>query len=173
MTRTLLILRHAKASVASVGNGDIDRPLADRGHQQMAMMGPEIVAAGFVPARIICSTALRTRETLEDFVPALPTLAPVTLSRAVYEGGADDLLSLIPEAAGDATSLMVIGHNPTMHELALGLAAHGEARALKELREKFPTAAFAAVAFDADEWTAIRPGEGRLLAFLTPKGLED
>jgi phosphohistidine phosphatase len=171
--RRLLILRHAKAAVASSGNGDIDRPLAERGHEQMAIMGPAIVEAGFAPEHILCSSALRTRETLEDLVPALPALVPVTLSRGVYDADAGDLLSLIAGTDPAVGSLMVIGHNPTLHELAVGLAGHGDGELLKNLRAKFPTAALAAIAFDAADWASVKPGEGRLLALLTPRGMED
>jgi phosphohistidine phosphatase len=167
----LLLLRHAKAAVASAGRSDFDRPLAERGHEQMAAMGPLIITSGFAPDHILCSSALRTRETLEDFVPALPALVPVTLSRAVYEAGASGLLELIAETGGAAGSLMVIGHNPTLHELALELAALGDETMLREVREKFPTAALAAIGFDVDDWRDIRPGAGRLLALLTPRGL--
>jgi phosphohistidine phosphatase len=172
VSRTLLILRHAKAAPAGVGQADFDRPLAPRGHEQMAAMGPLIVSQGFAPAKILCSDARRTRETLEALVPALPALVPVTLSHAIYSAGAEDLLAMIAGADPAAASLMVIGHNPTMHALALGLAGSGDAHPLRDLRAGFPTAAFAAIGFDTDDWEDLRPGAGRLLAFLTPKGAD-
>ena len=170
MTKTLLILRHAKAAVAAAGQADFDRPLAERGHKQMKVMGPAIVDAGFVPEHILCSSALRTRETLEDLLPALPALAAVTVSRGVYEADPDDLLLLIAETNPAVGPLMVIGHNPTMHELALVLAATGDRDLRRRLSDGFPTAAFAAIGFEASSWSGIRPGAGRLLAVLTPQG---
>jgi phosphohistidine phosphatase len=93
----------------------------------------------------------------------------VRLTRGIYEASADDLLGLIRQWGGTARSLLLIGHNPAIEDLAQSLAPSGDEPALTRLAAKFPTAALAVIDFGAAEWSEIGSGAGRLAAYHTPE----
>ncbi len=166
----LYLLRHAKSSWDEDGD-DFDRPLADRGREAIARMAPFIAAQGYEPAVIACSSALRARETLAALIPHLEGEIDVKLTRRIYDADPENLLEDIRGTGGTANSLMVVGHNPAMEEVAGLLASEGEGDALRRMQEKFPTAALAVIEFDAPRWDEVGPGAGRLVAFHTPKSI--
>lgn len=151
---TLIVLRHSKATTP-LGTPDIDRPLAGRGRKDAAKAGDELRAAGLVPDHVICSPALRTRQTLDG----LGLDAPVEYESRVYDNDAEEILDLLREQSGD--TLLLIGHNPSMPRLVFGLSGGAEAG--------FPTSATAVIAFEGD-WTELWPGVGRLVSLWTPRG---
>jgi phosphohistidine phosphatase len=162
----LLLLRHAKAAPAEPGMADRDRPLAARGHRQAALMG-EAIAEGWPPDLILCSPSRRTLETMADVVAALPGAPRTIQAESLYGGNSGAYLTAVAENGGEASRHLVIGHNPAIHETAVMLATSPDAK----MRVKFPTGALAVLAFDIDDWSAIRPGQGKLLRFLRPKDL--
>ena len=135
----LILLRHGKAdSVSSLG-GDLERGLTDRGRRDTALMGRVLAEAGFTPDLVLVSSARRTRETWEEVSPAFPKAA-VEFSRGLYLASREHLLHALDATGDTATCLMIIGHNPGLHELALACASPeqiDEAGAL----DSFPTAA--------------------------------
>jgi phosphohistidine phosphatase len=161
----LILMRHAKAAHATAGQADRDRPLAERGHRDAILMGRWL--ADSPPDLILCSPSLRTMETMEDVVAALPDKAKSAVEQSLYGGQPADYLGAIAAEGGSAGRLLVIGHNPTIHETALMLAREPDAK----MRTKFPTGAAAVLAFDIDDWSALSPGMGELLRFLRPKDL--
>ena len=148
---------------------DFDRPLAERGRASAAAVGALMAQEMYLPDLVVCSTAQRTRETLAYLVPHFRHDMTVRLTRAIYEASTDDLLALIRRYGGDARSLLVIGHNPSMEELAQSLSPLGDDRNLTRLAAKFPTAALAVIDFSAANWGDIGPGAGRLAAYHTPE----
>jgi phosphohistidine phosphatase len=153
---TLIVLRHSKAA-SPLGTPDIDRPLADRGRRDAKAAGDELRAADLVPDRVVCSTALRTRQTLEGL--SLDT--PVDFESRVYDNDVDELLDLLREQPGGAATVLLVGHNPSMHQLVLGLTGAPD--------DGFPTSATAVIEFDGD-WSGLWPGAGRLVSLWTPRG---
>jgi phosphohistidine phosphatase len=118
MTRTLVLLRHAKAKNPP-GVGDIDRPLSARGHADAAAAGAWL-AARHMPDLVLCSPAKRTRQTWHGVAVALPAAesAVVRYDRTVYEGGAADLLTVVRGIDDAVRTAMLIGHNPSLSRLA-------------------------------------------------------
>ncbi|WP_420963795.1 SixA phosphatase family protein [Brucella sp. IR073] len=171
MTR-LYLLRHARAVRAAPRMDDFDRPLTEEGRQEARIIGKAMEAAGFVFDMAICSTAKRTRETLEQLRPALNLPFPIVDSRELYSAGADEYLEIIREAAPAAASLLVIGHNPSIAELALMLVGQGDPLALRRLSEGYPTAALAVIDFHGPLAEA-ETGAGTLHAFITPDDIAD
>lgn len=167
----LFLLRHAKSSWATPGQQDFDRPLNGRGRAAAPLIGRHLSEAGYAPGRVLCSPAARTRETLDGIRPFLPETVVIDHVRALYEASVEGVFRAITEHAGDAADLMVIGHNPSIHMLALSLARSGDAGLRAELRAKYPTAALSVIDLTGDSWSAIRPGGGTLVAFVTPAGL--
>jgi phosphohistidine phosphatase len=168
--RRLALFRHAKAE--RHGSHDHERPLAERGRTAAPAMGRWLADAGFVPDLVLCSTALRTRETWALAEPAFaPDSVEVQFDRRVYAASAARLLALV-QAADDAVErLLVVGHNPGLHDLADLLAGGGAAASRAALAEGFPTAAIVLLDFDLGRWRGVDAGQGRLAAFVTPKSL--
>lgn len=157
----ILLMRHAKAVPAAAGTSDFDRPLEDSGQADAALMGRLLAARWGTPERIICSGAKRTRETLA----ALGLTADTLFSDPLYQGEADDYIAAL--AGESAGSILLIGHNPSVHGAAVALAGSGDPADRSALSKAFPTAGLAALEFDGP-LAELRAGQCRLEAFLTP-----
>ncbi|GAA3214360.1 histidine phosphatase family protein [Actinocorallia longicatena] len=152
MSKRLAVLRHSKA-VQVLGLADHERSLAERGRGDAAAMGGYLRSSGVVPDQVLCSTALRTRETLDGL--ALGDV-PVAFERGIYIGDGYDLLTLIQITEDDVDTLLLVGHNPAVHELVLVLSG--------ESVPEFPTSALAVI--EMEDWSV---SGGRLLDYRTPK----
>jgi phosphohistidine phosphatase len=166
--RFVYLLRHAKSSWES-GVPDPERPLARRGRRAAKAIRRHVREQGLEPELVLCSTARRTRETLERIEPALGSPA-VRIERSLYGASADELLDRLRAVPDDVGSVMLIGHNPGLQELALDLA-EPEAE-VQELRAKFPTAALVTLAFPVRTWRLLEPGTAELVGFVRPRDLE-
>ena len=169
----LIIMRHAKA-VAEGDGPDKERALTERGLKAAFAAGERLAKNHLIPGRILCSPATRTRQTLEQVMAGMGATPPVLLHESLYAfGDGSPYLEAIAEEGREIGTLMIIGHNPSVHSLALRLSGHGsDPHALSEMRSKYPTAAIAVLAFDLPDWSAIGVGGGRLESFVTPKGAE-
>jgi len=150
------VLRHAKA-VTGFGLADIDRPLADRGRRDALRAGERLRVIGPLPDLVLCSTAVRTRQTLDGL--ALGDVRSV-FEPAIYHNDVDVLLDLIRQTEDAVSTLLMIGHNPSFHQLVHDLTG--------EAPDAFPTCALAVVELPGP-WTETQPGTGRLADFWTPK----
>jgi phosphohistidine phosphatase len=162
--KRLFLLRHAKSSWDEEGLADRDRPLAPRGRKAAKVMAHHLEEEKISPALVLCSPARRTRETLE----AVRANGEVRIEDELYGASGAELLGRLREVPDEVESVMLIGHNPGIEDLALGLAAGG-AR-LEDMKRKFPTAALATLKVP-DNWKELAPGSAELVAFVTPKGL--
>lgn len=170
---TLYLLRHAKSSWEDTSLRDHERPLAPRGRRAAPAMGRFMSAEGLVPDRVLCSTAVRTRETWSLVAPFLGEDLPVTYDRTLYGASARELLELLRGLPDDVGRVLVIGHNPGVELLALALAGEPEREDGHRMRHKFPTAALAVFACDGEGWTALGPSRCRLDRFVRPKDLPE
>jgi len=169
--RRIYLLRHAKSAWDDAAKDDHDRDLAPRGRQAAERMAAYCRAEGIAPALVLCSTARRTRETLARLVPHLSGAARIEFEEGLYLAAAEELLRRLRRVEDSLRSVMLIGHNPGMHELVLQLVGGGDAAALQRLRGKFPTGALAEIAFAAERWRDIDTDRGRLLRFVVPREL--
>lgn len=167
--RRLYLLRHAKSSWKDEGLADHDRPLARRGRRAAKAIGRHLREQGVEPELVLCSTARRVRETLEGIEPALGRGA-IRVEPALYKAGPAELLARLHAIAPPIRSVMVIGHNPALEQLALLLARHGSA--VQELEAKFPTGALATLAFRGSGWAALDRGTAELIDFIRPRDLD-
>ncbi len=163
----LLLLRHAKAHPAERGVADRDRSLTARGHRDARLMGTAIAEVG-VPDLILCSPARRTRETLEGVIETLALEPKVVFVDRLYDGRDATYAEAIAANGGSVGSLLVIGHNPTVHATAVALAAKGDRGLRAAMSAKFPTCALAVITCDTADWK-LKAGE--LIAFRRPKDL--
>jgi len=168
--RVVWVLRHAKASPH--GPDDHSRPLGPKGRRQGAELEAFLRASAAelapVPRLVLSSSALRALETAELVLPALGDDAELVVEPRLYEADADDVVNVVREVPDDVGSVMVVGHNPTLHDLALALVGAQDHQGRARLEEGFPTGALAAVRSPADRWSRLQMGEGDLLAMFTP-----
>jgi phosphohistidine phosphatase len=166
----LMLFRHAKAEKGRPGMRDRDRPLDTRGLKDAPRMGVYMARHGLIPELALVSPALRTRETWDGLASALPAL-PVTFEDNLYETGADDILAAIKAVETPVSALLVVGHNPGLHEIARLLIASGDVEARERLNEALPTSGLAVIDFAFAGWEKLHPRSGRLERFVTPKSL--
>ncbi len=170
--KRLLLWRHAKSSWDHPGLADHDRPLAERGRLAAPRMAAWMLAQGLLPERVLCSTACRTRQTWAALAEASPRPLDVAFDRALYMAEAGQLLDRLRGLDAGLASVMLIGHNPGLEDLARRLAGGGDALSLGRLRLKYPTAALAELALDIPAWSALDDGGGQLLRFVRPRDLD-
>jgi phosphohistidine phosphatase len=170
-TKQLFVLRHAKSSWDDPGLDDHERPLAPRGRRAAKALAEHLRTHGIEPTVVLCSTARRTRETLEGVEPGGELLTEPEL----YAADASGVLERLRRVPEGTRSVMVIGHNPAMQVLVLRLAGDivGSAEDgsdLGEVQRKFPTGALATLTFDC-AWSELAASRARLAAFVRPKQL--
>jgi phosphohistidine phosphatase len=170
--RRLLLLRHAKAERLQSSGRDHDRILAKRGREDAVAVGAYLVRHKLTPDRALVSTAVRTRETWGLVATAFTKPPPAEFESSIYEAPPEAILKAIKATEPAARTLIVVGHNPGMQQLAGLLIASGDVDARQRLLEEFPTAAFAMISFAVESWNGLHPEGGRLEHFVTPDALE-
>jgi phosphohistidine phosphatase len=165
----LYLLRHAKSSWTEPLR-DHERPLDDRGLRDARAAGRLLAAQGWRPDLVLCSTAVRTRETWRHAVSGGADAGEVRYVDAIYEASATRLLGLVQATEESVGSLMLIGHGPGLPGLAESLGARPEPRtAWARLDTKYPTAGLAVLRLSGP-WAAATPGGAELVAFEVPRG---
>jgi len=169
---TLSLLRHAKSSWEDGSLKDFERPLAKRGESAAPRMGAFMAEHGLAPQLILCSPAVRARQTLDLVLPHLAGDPSVLYEDRLYLAAPSALLARLRKVdSNNIHHLMIVGHDPGMHGLAVALAGAGETGMLQALAAKFPTAGLAVIQFKARSWAKVGRGSGRLELFTTPKML--
>jgi phosphohistidine phosphatase len=163
---TLYLLRHAKSDWSDHSLPDAMRPLSARGRRDAQLLATFLDGAHVHPDLVLCSTATRTRETLEPLIGALGN-ARVELEEGLYGASAEALLDRLRAVPDPVTSVMLIGHNPGLQELALRLTRPGKRRTA--LEAKFPTAALATIEPTMTSWRKLVPSSSRLSGYSTPR----
>ncbi|MCP2340346.1 SixA phosphatase family protein [Actinomadura rupiterrae] len=159
---TLIVLRHAKAE-DGFGKADADRELTARGRRDAAAAGDWLRTHGHAPGQddlpglVLCSPAVRTRQTVAEL--GLDTA--VRYEPLIYGNDAEELLGLVREVGDEVAAVLLVGHNPSVHQLVHDLVPNAAPPG-------FPTCALAIIAVP-DAWSAVRPGIGDLVAYHDPK----
>jgi phosphohistidine phosphatase len=169
--RRLMLLRHAKAERPAPGTRDRERSLAERGRADAPVIGAYMARHGLIPDRVLVSPATRTRQTWDLIARAL-SHSPVAYEDRLYDASTQTLLDLIKQAEPEVHGLLVVGHNPGLHDLARLLIASGDVEAREQLNEKLPTSGLAVIEFAVDDWPRLHPRSGRLDRFVTPSSLQ-
>ncbi len=167
--KRLYILRHAKSSWAQPGLGDIDRPLNTRGKRQLEVLSPWFEQQPCTPCQILCSPAVRTRETLDGIIKAAGD-APTEFIDRMYNGTVDNYLEVLWPQTAD--NLILIGHNPTCDELARFLTNPSSPAAELLMARHFGTANVAVLEYTRDNWSELSESSCSLIDFIRPKDLQ-
>lgn len=171
--KRLYVLRHAKSSWDDHDAADHERPLSERGRRAVRLLAAHIEAMGIEPELVLCSSARRTRETLEG----LRLSSTVLVEHRMYGADADALIERLRSLPADLGSVMLVGHNPAMQMLVLRLAAsarggQGEgAEGLEAIRHKLPTGALVTLEVN-DVWAQVDLGSAELIGYVRPKALQ-
>jgi len=167
----LLLFRHAKAERSRPGERDHERALNARGRSDSPRLGAYLVRHKLVPDLAVVSTALRTRETWELASSVMDRAPPAEFSDRIYEATPEAILKVAGKVAPNVHTLMIVGHNPGLQELAVMLVGTGDVELRQRLTEEFPTASLAVIDFALDDWRRLHDGSGRLERLVTPRSL--
>jgi phosphohistidine phosphatase len=166
--KLLYVLRHAKSSWDDPTLDDHDRPLARRGRRDARRLGRHFISESIAPDLVLCSSSLRTRETLAVILPSLEGEVQLLVEDGLYGADAKTLLERLHEVPGAVASVMLIGHNPGLHELILELATPGPER--DRLRENLSTAALVNLEVTTS-WQRLEVHQQELVRFVVARNL--
>ena len=169
--RLVYLFRHAKSSWSNPELEDFDRPLARRGERACEAMGEYFRLADLHPGLVVCSAALRTRQTLERVLPAIGEDAVVKYYRGLYLAGPQAMLNRLRRTPTDVRRVMLVSHNPGMQTLALRLAGGGPEQDLRRLADNLPTGALAILVFRGRCWEELDEGSCELHSLVVPRDL--
>ena len=162
MPRLLYVLRHAKSSWDDPGLSDHDRTLAPRGAKATKLLAKHLHEHDIQPALVLCSTAVRARETLGG----IGLDGERSIEQDLYTASAGQWIARLNRVPDETQSVMAIGHNPALQQLVLALAGHDE-----RIERKFPTAALATLTLEC-AWSELEPGRAELTALVRPKDID-
>jgi phosphohistidine phosphatase len=186
--RHLMILRHAKTERDSPSGNDRDRRLTERGREDAPTLGRYIAANRIVPQCVLVSPATRARETWDLLKDELPKQPRHEMIEQLYGADTAELLHIVRAgqqlAGGAADRLMIVGHNPGLHEFALALTWSGDSKSTKDsltkdsashraLADNLPTSGLAIISFAIDDWADVSFGRGRLERLVSPALLRE
>ena len=170
--KTLTLLRHAKSSWAEAGVADFDRALNERGRAAATRLGQEMRHLGLEFDAVFASPARRVAETVALVEQAYGKRLPIQIKPQIYEASVESLLGLIRTAAATVGSLLVVGHNPGLQQLALALTKAGETTLREGLADNLPTAALVEIRLPIAPWTEAGDAGGTLHRFVRPRDLD-
>ena len=163
--RRIVVIRHAKSNWDDPSLEDHDRPLSKRGRNALPRLRDHIEDLELRADLVRCSSALRTRETLDGIRPALGRTARIEVDSALYGASSEQLVTELRRLDDQVVTVFLIGHNPGVGELVELLAESGKRKAAID---RFPTAAVAVLSI-AGSWTGLQPSGALLESFWTPK----
>jgi len=170
--RRVSLYRHAKSSWDDPTLEDFDRRLSKRGQKSAPAMGAFMRNENLKPELVLCSPACRTRDTF-DLTFESDDTPNLRFDERLYHASGTTMLDLLRNLPRDIHHVMILGHNPGLHALALDLFSHGESDAVEALCRKFPTCGLAVIDIELSDWRALGVGEGYLRVFMTPKLLTE
>jgi phosphohistidine phosphatase len=166
--RRLMLLRHAKTERAEPGQRDRDRKLTKRGRADAAVIGAYMARHGLNPDLALVSPVTRAEETWALLAPAFAKAPRLLNDERIYDATAETLFKIISETRA-AHSLLVVAHNPGLHDAAVQLIASGDVEARERVAEKLPTSGLVVIDLAFDDWSKVHRHAGRLERFVTPK----
>lgn len=168
--KRLYLMRHAKA--VRDGTADPERPLTKRGRKDAALLGTWLSRKSRDPDAVLCSPSSRTLETWKTVAGTLEGAPRPRVLKSLYNASPSVLLARIRQVPDTMQTVLVIGHNPGLQDLAIRLSGEGsKRRAVEQAAKKLPTAALAVVEVDAASWRDLAGDNARLVRVVRPKDL--
>ncbi|HEY6698090.1 MAG TPA: histidine phosphatase family protein [Acidimicrobiales bacterium] len=164
------MLRHAKSSWDDVDLPDRLRPLAPRGVRAAAAVARHLSATAVAPDLVLCSPAQRAAQTWEGVAPGVPQDTAVKIDEAIYHADGDELFARLRVVPSEIGSVLLVGHNPGLQDLAVGLVGSGDPGLRERLETKLPTGALVTLELP-DDWDGMTWGSATLLAYVVPREL--
>ena len=161
----IYLLRHGKAELSSAAEKDSERSLTECGISHSRTIGEYINSNLGLPQKILYSSARRTKQTLKYMQESIDCEIKSSNLDNLYLASCGELFSISQSISDDIDILMIIGHNPGIHEFCLTLAANGDADSMSKVEYNFPTAAFVSIELDIKHWQDLAPAVGKLLAY--------
>ena len=171
--KTLTLLRHAKSSWAEPGMKDFDRPLNKRGREAARLVGADLKRRKISFDHILASPAVRVRDTLEELENAYGSPLDISFDEQIYLASPKALLSLVRALPETDASVLLVGHNPGMHEFALQLSKEDSDGLRGRITGKYPTGALASIELPVDRWSDAGTKLGTISALVLPRELAD
>lgn len=168
-----MLLRHAKSDWGDPSLDDFERPLNRRGQKAADLMADYLIETCPPPDLILCSTALRTRLTLQAILARISLDTDIQLRGELYEDSEADYISLLQNLDTAAETVLIIGHNPATEDTASLLYGNGDPEGFEKLNEKFPSGALAIMTFPVRNWRQIVETTGTLERFIRPRDIEN
>lgn len=170
--KRLCLLRHAKSDWSDPASDDFNRPLNARGEKAADFMAGYIANSPYRPDAVLCSTAKRAMQTFAPLAKRLGKTVPVKYRDELYHAMPDAMLDEIHAAPGEATTLLVVAHNPGLVLLAMALARDPDEEIATRVANGVPTGGFIVFEFDdAHDWPEIAECGGRTVFFGRPRDL--
>ena len=167
---TLMLLRHATAA-QHMPDGDFARALTQRGAADAAALGGYLARSNLIPDLAYVSSSIRTLQTFELIGRALGTAPPCSSDRGLYNATAGELRDRLRDVAPAVRTLLIVGHNPGIMDVAVALARDGDPAEIERMRGRFPPCGLAILTFDTQDWRDAKSSGGRLDLFLAPDDL--
>lgn len=166
--RRLLLLRHAKTERAGLGEPDRDRKLTERGRADAPLIGAYMAHHDLVPDLALVSPAQRTQETWKMVAASFAKSPKAVTDERIYNASAARLMSLLSEPRSAGT-LILVGHNPGIHDIAVELIGAGDVTIRARLTDNLPTSGLVVIDLAFDDWALLHPHAGRLERFVSPR----
>ena len=167
--KQLYLVRHAKAEPPANTVDDHARALTQKGQNAATLIGHYMKKHTLIPEIVLASDAKRTRQTTEHLLQALNIAPPTTFTKTLYTATTRQYLHHIHGQPHPKKALCIVGHNPTIHELALQLCKEHDTSSYLKLLHGFPTGSLACLSFNTDRWQDIAPYQGILETFISPR----
>lgn len=164
--KRLFLLRHAQ-TLPSDGKNDKERHLTPNGFADARALGQIMSQKHYQPDQVLCSTATRTRETLDSVMEALSMVSILYLPK-IYEGSMDEILHAIRFTEDDIGTLMIVAHNPSIHAVAVSLAKETSPTLMNRLAQGYKPGTLSVLQCPIDKWAEIKAGENPLIDVLEP-----
>ncbi len=164
--KRLFLLRHAMAA-SDFSGVDKERPLTPQGKEDAKILGKAMLKHAYVPDVILCSSALRTRQTLESLNNHLG-VDNIDLRDTLYSGSTGDYLYEVQQTKDDYDNILIIAHNPSISELVRLLGAQGQESILSRLHDGYAPATLSVIECECKQWSDIQPAENTLSDYLAP-----
>ena len=163
-----MLLRHAKTERAELGERDRDRKLTERGRADVPLIGAYMARHDLIPDLALVSPAQRTQETWELLAGTFATPPKAVTDERIYNATAAKLMSVLSESR-KAGTLLLVGHNPGIHDVAVELIAAGDEPMRERVTEELPTSGLVVIDLAFDDWALLHPHTGRLDRFVSPR----